>query len=155
MGFSQLALAGLTDWMLRGLRWGLLGRSHSACCYMRHAVCLYLTDLSAIVIIMRVQRSVEVMGGWVALSVSQAFVIAFAAWLLWEVARGVYNVYFHPLSRFPGPAAAKITQWWTTYVEIYKRQSMVEVLVELHKVYGSFTHSVLHYAIMLIETILR
>ncbi|KAI9768092.1 MAG: hypothetical protein M1840_005126 [Geoglossum simile] len=83
------------------------------------------------------------MGSWAtcnlglpSLSVSQTFATALAAWLIWKVARGVYNVYFHPLSRFPGPAAAKVTQWWTTYVEIFKQQSMVKVLVELHKIHG-------------------
>jgi hypothetical protein len=70
------------------------------------------------------------------------------SWLVWTlilaligrvvelVARVVYNIFFHPLSKFPGPSWAKATEWWKTYIEVVKQESMTDVLVRLHKQYG-------------------
>lgn len=48
----------------------------------------------------------------------------------------IYNLYFHPLARFPGPRWAAASGWWKTYVEIYKGESIVDRLFELHREYG-------------------
>jgi hypothetical protein len=48
----------------------------------------------------------------------------------------VQSIFFHPLSRFPGPLAARATGWWKTYVEVVKQESMVDVLFKLHEQYG-------------------
>lgn len=34
------------------------------------------------------------------------------------VMNAIYNMYFHPLSRIPGPRLAAITRWWSFYYEI-------------------------------------
>jgi uncharacterized phage-associated protein len=61
------------------------------------------------------------------------------AWSLLGVVRVVYNVFFHPLKAFPGPSAAKATEWWKTYIEVVKQESMTDVLVGLHDQYGPYS----------------
>ena len=63
---------------------------------------------------------------------------AIALWYVTEVARVVYNLLLHPLKTFPGPLAARVTDWWKTYIEVFKQESMVDVLLDLHKRYGSY-----------------
>ncbi len=67
------------------------------------------------------------------------------AWLVVGIGRVVYNVLFHPLNAFPGPIAAKATEWWKTYIEVVKQESMTDVLVRLHKQYGP--HSKLRFSL--------
>ena len=50
----------------------------------------------------------------------------------------VYNIFFHPLKRYPGPLGARATSWWKTYVEVIKGDSMVHVIIKLHEEYGLF-----------------
>ena len=57
-------------------------------------------------------------------------------WVGRAVVTLVYNVFFHPLSKLPGPNWAKATEWWKTYIEVVKQESMTDVLVRLHKQYG-------------------
>jgi hypothetical protein len=59
------------------------------------------------------------------------------AWVGRGVLRVVYNVFLHPLRQFPGPNWAKVTEWWKTYIEVVKQESMIDVLVRLHKQYGT------------------
>ena len=74
-----------------------------------------------------------------AITVSQVVFSALVAWLGGAVLRGLYNVFLHPLSKYPGPAAAKVTMWWKTYVEVVRQESMVDVLFELHKQFGAYS----------------
>lgn len=60
----------------------------------------------------------------------------FLTWLGLGVARLVYNLYFHPLSAYPGPIAAQASGWWKTYIEVIKQESMTDVLLRLHKQFG-------------------
>jgi hypothetical protein len=57
-------------------------------------------------------------------------------WIVSLVFRGLYNVFFHPLARFPGLRASGITEWWKTYIEVVQQESMVHLLVKLHEKYG-------------------
>jgi hypothetical protein len=59
-------------------------------------------------------------------------------WLVSGLLRLVYNVFLHPLRKFPGPTAAKATTWWKTYIEVVKQESMTDVLFKLHKQYGPY-----------------
>jgi len=63
---------------------------------------------------------------------------AFAIWFVTEVSRVVYNLLLHPLKTFPGPLAARATDWWKTYIEVFKQESMVDVLLDLHKLHGLY-----------------
>jgi hypothetical protein len=63
----------------------------------------------------------------------------FLAWLGVRTFRLVYNVFFHPLRAYPGPFGAKATTWWATYIEVWKQESMVDVLFKLHEEFGLST----------------
>jgi hypothetical protein len=71
------------------------------------------------------------------IAVSQVIFSVLVVWLGKGVVRSIYNVFLHPLSKYPGPAAAKATTWWKTYVEVARQESMVDVLFELHKEFGA------------------
>ena len=49
----------------------------------------------------------------------------------------IYNLYFHPLSRFPGPRGAACTKWWLAYWELGRGVSLSALREELHKKYGN------------------
>jgi hypothetical protein len=59
-----------------------------------------------------------------------ATIIAYAVYTV------VYNVYFHPLAKFPGPPMARITIYWKAYVECIANRSFCHELIELHARYG-------------------
>lgn len=66
----------------------------------------------------------------VLLSAALATVIAYAVYTI------IYNVYFHPLAKFPGPPIARTTIYWKAYVECIANRSFCHFLVELHAQYG-------------------
>ena len=58
--------------------------------------------------------------------------------LLYALVRVIYNVYFHPLSRFPGPRGAACTGWWLAYVELGRGVSLSTLQkAQLHQKYGT------------------
>ena len=48
-----------------------------------------------------------------------------------------FNLYKHPLAKFPGPRAAAATTWWKTWVEAIQNRSFATVLAQLHAKYGT------------------
>ncbi|KIP10238.1 hypothetical protein PHLGIDRAFT_115687 [Phlebiopsis gigantea 11061_1 CR5-6] len=69
--------------------------------------------------------------------------------LLVAVLRALYNVYFHPLSRFPGPKLAAASFWWQTYVDLVEQKPWATELIELHGIYGDVVRTgpnELHFA---------
>jgi hypothetical protein len=58
------------------------------------------------------------------------------AYILYSV---TYNVYLHPLAKFPGPIAARATTYWKAYVECIQQRSFCHLLVDLHAHYGETT----------------
>jgi len=58
--------------------------------------------------------------------------------LSYAFVRVIYNLYFHPLSRFPGPRGAACTRWWLAYWELGRGVSLSTLREELHKKYGTF-----------------
>ena len=65
-----------------------------------------------------------------------ALLLAVLALYLGAVA--VYNLYFHPLAKFPGPKLAAATGWYEFYHDIVHRGMFIWKLDELHKKYGTF-----------------
>lgn len=53
-----------------------------------------------------------------------------------KVTRAVYNLYFHPLSRFPGPRQAALSDSWIH--ELSRSGKAEEEIEQLHKTYGVF-----------------
>jgi len=49
----------------------------------------------------------------------------------------IYNLYFHPLSHFPGPFLAKLTPLYDVYWFLYKKGGNVAMERYLHQKYGS------------------
>ena len=72
-------------------------------------------------------------------SLAQLALYAVAAWVLWTAAWAVYNLYFHPLAKFPGPRLAAATEWWQVWLEVVTEQSLSLKLWELHAIYGVYT----------------
>ncbi|KAK8863366.1 cytochrome P450 oxidoreductase [Apiospora arundinis] len=56
--------------------------------------------------------------------------------VLYALTRGIYNRYFHPLSRFPGPFWASITSLW--YFQTVRLSKAKNVQYALHDKYGDF-----------------
>ncbi|KAI0084581.1 cytochrome P450 [Irpex rosettiformis] len=54
----------------------------------------------------------------------------------WTLAKGVYNLYFHPLAGFPGPRWAAFSPWWKTNLEAFQGRNLTEELFKLHEIYG-------------------
>ena len=40
--------------------------------------------------------------------------------LLWLVGRGIWDVFLHPLSGFPGPRMAALTTWYKFYFDVIR-----------------------------------
>ncbi|KAF8272731.1 hypothetical protein EI94DRAFT_1412381, partial [Lactarius quietus] len=57
--------------------------------------------------------------------------------LVFSASRILYNLYLHPLSRFPGPKLAACSRSWLAYRELIKGESLGDVRTELHRQYGA------------------
>ncbi|GJE93186.1 cytochrome P450 [Phanerochaete sordida] len=66
----------------------------------------------------------------------EALQLLILSWLLYNVTTVIYNIYFHPLARFPGPRLAAASEWWQAYVEVIKEESLSKKLLDLHAKYG-------------------
>jgi len=67
----------------------------------------------------------------------QAGLTTFRGLLFYALVRVIYNVYFHPLSRFPGPRGAACTKWWLAYMQLGRGVSLSILRMELHQKYGT------------------
>jgi hypothetical protein len=59
-----------------------------------------------------------------------------SAYIIYKVSHLMYNLFLHPLANFPGPLPGRATDWYKTYIEVYKQQSMVHLLIDLHHEFG-------------------
>ena len=58
-------------------------------------------------------------------------------WLAYVVFSAIYRLYFHPLSRFPGPRVAALTRWYEFYYDVIKPGQFIWKIESLHKRYGT------------------
>ncbi|KAI0250004.1 putative P450 monooxygenase [Lactifluus subvellereus] len=80
---------------------------------------------------------------------SIGIVITASALLAYGLLRIAYNLFFHPLARFPGPRGAACTRWWLAYMELGRKVSLSDLRVELHQKYGDIIRispNELHFA---------
>ncbi len=70
-------------------------------------------------------------------SVQNILLALIVAALTWSCCSAFYNVYFHPLARFPGPKLAAASKYWLFYQEFVKGVSLSDVRDELHAQYGA------------------
>lgn len=61
--------------------------------------------------------------------------------VVWAISKAIYNLYFHPLSKYPGPKFAAASIWWQVWLEAISGQSLSLKLLELHGIYGAFTYT--------------
>lgn len=54
----------------------------------------------------------------------------------WTATEAIRRLYFHPLSKFPGPRLAALTWWYEFYYDIVQPGQYVFKIQELHKQYG-------------------
>ena len=66
-------------------------------------------------------------------SVESLSVVA-AVWVLGFV---IWRLYFHPLSKFPGPRIAALTRWYEFYHDVLLDGNYVKYYPELHKKLGN------------------
>ncbi len=57
-------------------------------------------------------------------------------WLAFQILQICYNLFVHPLKKFPGPRAAAASTWWKAYVECFKQESQIHAIMKLHEKYG-------------------
>ncbi|GAB7357362.1 hypothetical protein MBLNU459_g8308t1 [Dothideomycetes sp. NU459] len=50
--------------------------------------------------------------------------------------KALYNIFFHPLRKFPGPLLAGATSGWKAYKEVIKQETLAQELFALHEKYG-------------------
>ena len=62
--------------------------------------------------------------------------LAIGLWASSFVILGLYRLYFHPLTGFPGPKLAALTLWYETYYDVWLRGKYVFKIKEMHEKYG-------------------
>jgi hypothetical protein len=72
----------------------------------------------------------------------QTLVTALFACITWVTTNGIYNWYFHPLSKFPGPKWAAFSVWWKVNLELIQGKNLVDELFKLHDTYGELSQSI-------------
>jgi hypothetical protein len=48
----------------------------------------------------------------------------------------IYRLTFHPLSKYPGPKLAALSNWYEFYYDVYQQGQFTFHLQELHEIYG-------------------
>ncbi|KAF2651874.1 cytochrome P450 monooxygenase-like protein [Lophiostoma macrostomum CBS 122681] len=69
-------------------------------------------------------------------TISKLVILVTTSLIAYLIYEAVHSVFFHPLSRFPGPVFAKITRYWKAYVECIADRSFCHELERLHAQYG-------------------
>ena len=64
----------------------------------------------------------------------------------------LFSLFLHPLAKFPGPKLAAWSQWWLSYQEAVKGESLTDILRSLHATYGEFEYSsLIHFSLANLE----
>ena len=70
------------------------------------------------------------------LSLSQCLLYSLTSLLTYLTTLSLYRLYFHPLSRFPGPRLAALTQWYEHYHSLILDGAFLHKIAALHEQYG-------------------
>ena len=64
--------------------------------------------------------------------------IGLAGTVVYLVSLAIYRLYFSPLSKFPGPKLAALTQWYEAYYELFHGDGgqFIWHYAKLHEKYG-------------------
>lgn len=71
------------------------------------------------------------------------FIVSFL--FAYLIVGSIYRLYFHPLSKFPGPRWAAITEYWELYQDYFRKEGgyLFIELEGLHEDYGQYFISLL------------
>ncbi|KAL1989438.1 hypothetical protein VTN49DRAFT_7249 [Thermomyces lanuginosus] len=72
----------------------------------------------------------------VQIQVTDALLALAAGWVAWTLYGYIYNVFWHPLARFPGPRLAAATSLYKAWIDCVAKSSFVHTLERLHAQYG-------------------
>lgn len=64
------------------------------------------------------------------------YYISFLAFVFYRASKVVYNLYFHPLAKFPGPKLAAASHLYEFYWSIVRDGEFIWALERMHKKYG-------------------
>ena len=56
----------------------------------------------------------------------------------WTLYGAVWRLYFSPLSKFPGPKIAALTQWYEFYYNIIRPGVFFHEIARMHEIYGMY-----------------
>jgi hypothetical protein len=62
--------------------------------------------------------------------------LGIGAFVTYHLAKSIYRLYFHPLSKIPGPKLAAITSAYEFYFNVVKRGMFIWEMQRLHEIYG-------------------
>lgn len=65
--------------------------------------------------------------------------------VIYITVKSIYRLYFHPLSKIPGPKLAAITSGYEFYFNVIKGGMFIWEIERLHEIYGQFYQS---YAVL-------
>lgn len=63
--------------------------------------------------------------------------LIFVCFFSHRVLRIIYRLYFHPLSRFPGPKLTAATRWYEFYHQVVRGGRYFENIDEMHEKYDA------------------
>jgi hypothetical protein len=66
-----------------------------------------------------------------------AYYALFFLFILYRVLKVIYNLYLHPLAKFPGPKFAAATHFYEFYWSIIRDGEFIWEIERLHKKYGT------------------
>lgn len=69
-------------------------------------------------------------------SVSASIGIAFGTLVIYQVARCLYDLFFHPLRNFPGPKLAAVGSYYEFYYDVIKDGTYLWEIEKMHQTYG-------------------
>lgn len=64
--------------------------------------------------------------------------------VIYHAIKSIYRLYFHPLSKIPGPKLAAITSGYEFYFNVIKGGMFIWELERLHEIYGQFYRHTLY-----------
>jgi hypothetical protein len=59
-------------------------------------------------------------------------------YILSLILTAIYNIWFHPLAKFPGPKIAVIGPWYEAYYDIIKDGRYLWQIEKMHEKYGKY-----------------
>lgn len=65
------------------------------------------------------------------------YYVLFSAFALYRVFKVIYNLYFHPLAKFPGPKLAAASHLYEFYWSVIRDGEFIWAIEKLHKEYGT------------------